>query len=187
LLADERARKREALLRATEAKLPPNASNAERSTVKPKIGLAVGAVRDRYKMSKHIELEIDDDQFAFSRKAQIAEEVSLDGMYIQRTTVDAQFSAVDVVRSYKELAKVERAFRTMKKRRSGDPSNPSPTRRPCARTRVLVHAGIHLEWHQRKAWAPLPFADENPQVPDDPVTQSTRSAEALRKSRSKTA
>jgi transposase len=37
------------------------------------------------------------------------------GIYILRTSVPAeQFSASDVVRSYKELAKVERAFRTVK-------------------------------------------------------------------------
>jgi hypothetical protein len=119
LLADERGRKRDALLRATEAKLQPIRERVERGTLhgKAKIGLAVGAVRDKYKMSKHIELEIDDAKFTFLRKeAQIAEEASLDGIYIYilRTTVDAQFSTGDVVRSYKELAKVERAFRTMK-------------------------------------------------------------------------
>jgi hypothetical protein len=80
LLADERARKREALLRATEAKLQPIRERVERGTLRgdSKIGLAVGAVRDKYKMSKHIELEIGDEKFAFSRKAaQIAEETSL--------------------------------------------------------------------------------------------------------------
>jgi hypothetical protein len=117
LLADERGRKRDALLRATEAKLQPIRERVERGTLhgKAKIGLAVGAVRDKYKMSKHIELEIDDAKSTFRRKeAQIAEEASLDGTYILRTTVDAQFSTGDVVRSYTELATIERAFRTMK-------------------------------------------------------------------------
>ncbi len=71
LLADERARKREALLKATEAKLLPIQQRVERGTLhgKDKIGLAVGAVRDKFKMSKHLELQIDDTKFAFSRKA----------------------------------------------------------------------------------------------------------------------
>jgi transposase len=188
LLADERARKREALLRATEAKLQPIRERVERGTLRgeSKIGLAVGAVRDKYKMSKHIELEIGDEKFAFSRKeAQIAEEVSLDGIYILRTTVDAQFSAGDVVRSYKELAKVERAFRTMK---SDDLAIRPIHHRLEDRVRAhvfLCMLAYYLEWHLRKAWAPLLFADENPQVPEDPVTQATRSPEAVRKARSR--
>src|SRR5450631_2795775 len=172
-----------ALLRATEAKLQPIRERVERGTLRgeSKIGLAVGAVRDKYKMSKHIELEIGDEKFAFSRKeAQIAEETSLDGVYILRTTVDAQFSAGDVVRSYKELAKVERAFRTMK----SDDLEIRPIHHRLE-DRVRAHVFLcmlayYLEWHLRKAWAPLLFADENPQVPEDPVTQATRSPQAVR-------
>jgi hypothetical protein len=188
LLADERAPKREALLRATEAKLQPIRERVERGTLRgeSKIGLAVGAVRDKYKMSKHIGLEINDEEFAFSRKeAQIAEEASLDGIYILRTTVDAHFSAGEVVRSYKELAKVERAFRTMK---SDDLAIRPMHHRLEDRVRAhvfLCMLAYYLEWHLRKAWAPLLFADENPQVPEDPVTQATRSPEAVRKARSR--
>ena len=188
LLADERARKREALLKATEAKLLPIQQRVERGTLhgKDKIGLAVGAVRDKFKMSKHLELEIDDTKFSFSRKAaQIAEEVSLDGIYILRTSVDAQFSSGDVVRSYKELAKVERAFRTMK---SDDLAIRPIHHRLEDRVRAhvfLCMLAYYLEWHLRKAWAPLLFADENPQKPEDPVTQATRSTEAVRKARSR--
>jgi transposase len=188
LLAAERARKREALLRATEAKLQPIRERVERGTLRgeAKIGLAVGAVRDKYKMSKHIELDIGDEKFAFSRKeVQIVEETSLDGIYILRTTVDAQFSAGDVVRSYKELAKVERAFRTMK----SDDLEIRPIHHRLE-DRVRAHVFLcmlayYLEWHLRKAWAPLLFADENPQVPEDPVTQATRSPQAVRKARSR--
>jgi transposase len=188
LLANERARKREALLKATEAKLQPIQERVQRGTLhgKAKIGLAVGAVRDKYKMSKHIELQIDDTKFAFSRKeVQIAEEVSLDGIYILRTSVDAQFSAGDAVRSYKELAKVERAFRTMK---SDDLAIRPIHHRLEDRVRAhvfLCMLAYYLEWHLRKAWAPLLFGDENPQLPEDPVTQVTRSAQAVRKARSR--
>ncbi len=49
----------------------------------------------------------------------------------------------------------------------------------------LCMLAYYLEWHLRKAWAPLLFADENPQIPDDPVTQATRSPQAVRKARSR--
>jgi hypothetical protein len=186
-LAQERARKREALLRATEAKLQPIRERVERGTLRgsAKIGLAVGAVRDKYKMSKHVELEISDERFIFSRKeAQISQETSLDGIYILRTSVSKeQFSASDVVRSYKELAKVERAFRTMK---SDDLAIRPIHHRLEDRVRahvLLCMLAYYLEWHLRKAWAPLLFADENPQLANDPVTQATRSPEAVRKAR----
>jgi transposase len=67
-------------------------------------------------MSKHIELHIEDDRFTFARKvAQIAAEAALDGIDVLRTNVDAQtLDTADVIRSYKQLARVERAFRDMK-------------------------------------------------------------------------
>jgi transposase len=185
LLAKERTRKREDLLRATEAKLKPIQDRVERGTLRGKanIGVAVGKVYNTYKMSKHIQLDIKDDCFTFARKeAQIAEEAALDGIYILRTNVDAgKFSAADVVRSYKELAKVERAFRTMK---SDDLAIRPIHHRLEERVRAhvfLCMLAYYLEWHLRKAWAPLLFMDEDPKLADDPVTQATRSAEAVKK------
>jgi transposase len=187
LLAKERTRKREDLLRATEAKLKPIQERVERGSLhgEAHIGVAVGKVYNTYKMSKHIQLDIKDDRFTFARKeAQIAEEAALDGMYILRTSVDAsKFSAADVVRSYKELAKVERAFRTMK---SDDLAIRPIHHRLEDRVRAhvfLCMLAYYLEWHLRKAWAPLLFMDEDPKLADDPVTQATRSAEAVQKAR----
>jgi transposase len=187
LLAKERTRKREELLRATEAKLKPIQDHVQRGTLRGEanIGVAVGKVYNTYKMSKHIQLDIKDDRFTFARKeAQIAEEAALDGIYILRTSVNAdKFSAADVVRSYKELAKVERAFRTMK---SDDLAIRPIHHRLEDRVRAhvfLCMLAYYLEWHLRKAWAPLLFMDEDPKLADDPVTQATRSAEAIQKAR----
>jgi transposase len=187
LLAKERTRKREDLLRATEVKLKPIQDRVERGTLRGEanIGVAVGKVYNTYKMSKHIQLDIKDDRFTFARKeALIAEEAALDGIYILRTSVDAgKFSAADVVRSYKELAKVERAFRTMK---SDDLAIRPIHHRLEDRVRAhvfLCMLAYYLEWHLRKAWAPLLFMDEDPKLADDPVTQATRSAEAVQKAR----
>jgi len=185
LLAGERARKREDLLRATERKLQPLRERVERGTLrgKAKIGLKVGEVYNTYKMSKHLDLHIEDDCFTFTRKEeQIAAEAALDGIYILRTSVKAQaLDAPDVVRAYKQLAKVERAFRTMK----SDDLQIRPIHHRLE-DRVRAHVFLcmlayYLEWHLRKAWAPLLFIDDDPQIADDPVTQATRSARALAK------
>ncbi len=189
LLALERDRKREALLRATEAKLRPLQERVERGTLrgKDKIGLKVGEVYNTYKMSKHLDLHIEDDRFTFARKdEQIAAEAALDGIYILRTSVNAEaFDAADTVRAYKQLAKVERAFRTMK---SDDLDIRPIHHRLEERVRshvFLCMLAYYLEWHLRKAWAPLTFADDDPQIADDPVTQATRSARALAKARTR--
>jgi transposase len=190
LVAAERARKREDLLRATEAKLQPIRERVERGTLRGKavIGLAVGAVRNTYKMSKHLEIEIEDDRFAFERKAeQIAAEAALDGIYILRTTVDVQrLQTADVVRSYKQLAVVERAFRNLK---SVDlevrPIYHHLERRVRAHVFVCMLA-YYLQWHLRKVWASLLFEDDDRQTMDDPVAKAVRSAAAQRKARLKT-
>src|SRR5271157_1771766 len=94
-LARERARKREHLLRATERDLARIAAAVNRKT-RPlrgaaEIGLAVGAVIDKHKMAKHIELTISDTHLTYRRKAaQIAEEAALDGLYAVRTSLPAE-------------------------------------------------------------------------------------------------
>jgi hypothetical protein len=95
VLADERARKREALLAATEKLLAPIARRvaAGRLTGKDAIGVAVGEVIGRYKMAKHFDIAITDDSLTVERKqAQIEEEARLDGIYIIRTPVPPQTS-----------------------------------------------------------------------------------------------
>ncbi len=189
LLATERARKREDLLHATEAKLRPIQERVERGTLrgKDKIGLKVGEVYNRYKMSKHLELHIEDDRFTFARKDElIAAEAALDGIYVLRTSVNALvLDTPEVVRSYKQLAKVERAFRDMK---SDDLQIRPIHHRLEERVRAhvfLCMLAYYLEWHLRKAWAPLLFMDDDPQLAADPVTHATRSARALAKARTR--
>src|SRR6185312_5827004 len=113
-LARERARKREELLVATERDLARIAA-ATRRLVRPlrgkaEIGLAVGAVVNNHKMAKHFELTITETSFSYGRRADsIAREARLDGIYVIRTSLPA-----DAMRAYKDLARVERAFRTLK-------------------------------------------------------------------------
>jgi transposase len=189
LLAAERTRKREELLAATEAKLLPIQQRVQRGTLrgKDKIGLAVGAVVNKFKMSKHIELRIDESRLEFSRKSeQIEREAALDGIYVLRTSIPpADMDSPEVIRTYKRLQSVERAFRTLK---SVDLEIRPIYHRLEKRVRAHVFAcmlSYYLEYHLRRAWAELLFADDEPVVPDDPVTQATQSPAAQRKAATK--
>ena len=117
-LAAERARKRAELLAATEKELAPIADRvaAGRLAGAGEIGLAVGKVIGKYKMGKHFHLTITDTSLAYPRdQAAIAAEAALDGIYVLRTSVDADtLDAAAVVDGYKNLANVERDFRSIK-------------------------------------------------------------------------
>src|SRR3989304_1650649 len=80
------------------------------------IGVRGGKVVNKYKVAKHIRLEIDDARLDFHiDEEQVAAEAALDGLYVVRTSVPpARLSADDTVRSYKRLSAVERAFRSLK-------------------------------------------------------------------------
>ncbi|MGH7715369.1 MAG: IS1634 family transposase [Vulcanimicrobiaceae bacterium] len=185
LVAEERRRKRDELLAATEGQLAPIAVRVAAGTLRGKaeIGLAVGALVNRFKMKKHFTLEIDDNHLAFVRKGeQIAAEASLDGIYILRTTLDAAAAPTsEVVRSYKQLSLVERAFRTLK---SVDleirPIHHYREQRVRAHV-FLAMLAYYVEWHLREAWAELLFKDEHPSTTADPVTKARRSEHAQRK------
>jgi hypothetical protein len=189
LLAAERARKRLDLLAATEAKLAPIIERvaAGRLGGAGRIGLAVGKVIDRHKVAKHFEVTITDDRLTIARdEAAISEEAALDGLYILRTSVPAErLASADVVRSYKLLARVERAFRSFK----AVDLAVRPIRHwtePRVRAHVfLCLLAYYVEWHLERAWAPLLFRDEERPELADPVAPAQRSAAALRKAHTK--
>jgi len=185
LLADERARKRDELLDATEAKLAAITARVEAGRLrgKDRIGLAAGRVIDRYKVAKHFALDIDDDRLVVTRKHEdIAAEAALDGIYVLRTSVAPErLAAPDVVRAYKALDGVERAFGGLK---SVD-LRVRPIRHHIE-DRVRAHIAIcmlayYVRWHLERAWAPLLFRDEERPVGPDPVAPAVRSEAALAK------
>ena len=190
LVAAERARKRDDLLEATETALAPIKQRVEAGTLAgaAAIALAVGQVINKRKVKKHFELVIEDSRFAYSRKQkQIEEEAALDGFYVLRTNLAADaLAAPNVVRSYKQLAHAERAFRTLK--------SPELEIRPIRHRRedrVRAHAFLcllayYLDWHLRAAWAPLLFNDEQPPLAADPVAKAERSPAAKRKASTQT-
>jgi transposase len=193
LLEEERGRKRQELLAATEKSLTKIAQEVARRKKKPltaaEIGLKVGKVLGRYKVGKHFDCRIGEGSFTWSRRQDsIHQEAKLDGIYVLRTSEPAErLSAEDTVRSYKSLAEVERAFRYLK----GIDLLVRPIRH---RTEERVPAHIFLcllayyvEWHLRRAWASLLFEDEErreEQRRRDPILPTKPSASAQAKKRS---
>jgi hypothetical protein len=189
LIAAERARKREELLAATERGLDEIQARVERGTLRgsDQIGLAVGPALKRYRVKKHFEVEITDTSFTYARKTeQIQAEAALDGFYVLRTSVPADTLASDeVVRAYKGLEEVERAFGTFK--------GPELEIRPIhhrLEDRVRAHVllcmlAYYLTWHLRAAWAPLLCKVEQPPINSDPVAKADRSPAAKRTAQTK--
>jgi hypothetical protein len=188
LVAGERARKREDLLQATERALREIAARVEAGTLtgRAEIGLAVGAVWNRWRVRKHFEVEITDTSLRFSRRdEQIEREAALDGIYVLRTSVsEGELGAAEVVRSYKQLKEIERAFRTMKGPLELRPIHHRLEDRVRAHV-FLCMLAYYLTWHLREAWAELIFKDEHPPLQPDPVARASRSTQAERKARTK--
>jgi len=166
LLADERARKREDLLQATEAALVKLADQIARGTGlkgQDKIVRAVGRIENRYKLTKLFEISVAEDGFSFARHPRaIAAEARLDGFYVIRTSVeDKALAAERVVGAYKDLAHVESAFRSLK---TVDlhlrPIHHWLAPRVRAHVFLCMLAG-HIEWHMRKRLRPMLFDDDD--------------------------
>jgi len=167
LLAEERKRKREELLAATEKQLARIAAATQRKRKplrgKQDIGLAAGKVLGRYKMGKHFQLTIAEDRFGWQRKpASIEREAALDGIYVIRTSVPAAtLTNQQVVGRYKSLSTVERAFRSLK---SVDLKVRPIYHHQADRVKahvLLCMLAYYVEWHMRRALAPLLFDDED--------------------------
>ena len=190
-LAAERARKREDLLTATEKNLAAIKARVERKRNPlrgtAEIALAVGEVFNTHKMRKHFDLTITDDAFSYVRKsAEIAAEAATDGLYVVRTSLpEVTLGDADTVRSYKSLARVERAFRCLK--------TVDLNVRPIyhwLEGRVRAHVFLcmlayYLEWHMRQCLAPMLFDDTDPDEAEarrrSVVAQAQQSKVAIRK------
>jgi len=190
LLAEERRRKREELLAATEKALARIGREVARRRRKPlleaAIALKVGKVVNRFKVAKHFQLTIANGVLQWARHADaIQREAALDGVYVVRTSEDRRrCSAEDAVRRYKSLAQVECAFRCLK----GIDLRIRPIHHRSAdhvRAHILLcMLAYYVEWHMRRSLAPLLFADEElarNRRRRDPVAPPEPSASAQRK------
>jgi Transposase DDE domain len=181
-LAAERARKREALLAATENDLAKIRASADAGRLRGAgaIGERAGKVINKHKVAKHFIREITDDSFAFRRdQDKITTEAALDGIYVIRTSVKEDIlGPAGVVTAYKNLKHVERDFRIIK----ADDLDLRPIRHYLG-TRVRGHVFLcmlaaYLTWHLRQALAELTFTDQHIPPPADPVAPARRSAQA---------
>jgi hypothetical protein len=184
-LATERARKREALLDATETLLAPlvTAVADGRLAGAGQIGIKTGKLINKFKMAKHFDVTITDTSLTITRRqAQITAEAALDGIYVLRTPVPATtLDAPATVAAYKSLSHVEADFRSLK--------TIDADLRPIHHylsDRVRAHVLIcmlacYLTWHLRHALAELTYTDEHPPVRDNPVAPATGSTHAASK------
>lgn len=192
-VAKERTRKREALLGATEVALTKVKAMVDsprgrlRGADAGRIGERVGRVVNRYQMAKHFQLTIADGAFTFARKtAQIEAEAALDGLYVLRTTCPrTQLGPQALVRAYKQLKVVERAFRTLK----GTDLEIRPIYHHLEE-RVRSHVFLcmlayYVAFELKVRLAPLLFTDDTPQLPSDPVAPAERSSAARAKAGAK--
>ena len=195
LLADERARKRDELLAATEKVLDKIVAATTRPKRrlggKDKIGLRVGRVVNRFKVGKHFVLDIGQERFSYRRnQKKIAQEAALDGLYVIRTSVASEpMSSEHVVRAYKDLSKVERAFRCFK---TIDLKIRPIYHRLDDRIRThvfLCMMAYYVEWHMRGKLTLILFDDHQRAEAEGErksiVAPAPRSKAAARKDQSK--
>jgi transposase len=181
-LADERARKRDALLLATEQNLDKITASVTAGRLRgaDEIGIKIGKVINKNKVGKHFIATITNDTFTYHRdEGKIAAETALDGIYVIRTSLETnRLGTVDVVGAYKNLAHIERDFRSIK----SDDLDLRPVRHYLT-NRVKAHIllcmlAAYLTWHLRQTLAPLTFTDENIPQASDPVAPAQRSPDA---------
>jgi len=154
-----------------------------------KIGVRVGKVINKYKVSKHFDLDIRDNDFSFGiNRGKVKKEAALDGIYIVRTSLSREkMDADETVRSYKLLSQAERAFRSFK---TIDLMVRHIRHRLEDRVRAhifLCMLAYYVQWHMMEAWRPLLYADEDQKAKDlrDPVAPAKRSDSAMKKIRTK--
>jgi transposase len=194
-LGRKRKHKRDSMLEATSRELEKIRTMLERGTLKKeertkdKIGVRVGKVINKYKMAKHVVLDIDDNSLIFKiDKDSVAAEAALDGIYIIRTSLQKEkMDADEAVRSYKNLTNVERAFRSLK---SLDLMVRPIRHRLEDRVKSHIFLSMLAYYVQRymlEALRPLLFSDEDQEAKKtrDPVAPAKRSQGALKKIRTK--
>lgn len=166
LLADRRKHAREQLLRKTESKLEEIAAATRRKKRalrgKDRIGVRVGRVLQKCGLGKHFVITIDDDRFSCRRNEEkIEAESALDGIYIIRTSLDAEtLGAEETVLAYKNLARVERAFRCLKQiDLKVRPIHHRLDDRIKAHV-FLCMLAYYVEWHLRARIKTILFEDE---------------------------
>ena len=191
-LRAERARKREALLQATEGILEGIAAQVRRGREplrgRDAINRRLGRELNRKKVAKHFEVTVSDGELSWSRKPErIAAEAQLDGIYIVRTSLSEQaLGAEATVAAYKSLAGVERAFRTSKDHLRIRPLHVYSEDHVRGHVFLCLLA-YYVEWHMRRRLAPLLFQDDDPAAANAQRNTPVEPAEVSERARRKAA
>ncbi|MFP4551924.1 MAG: hypothetical protein ACLFNT_14045 [Spirochaetales bacterium] len=138
-------------------------------------------------MAKHLVVEIEEESLSFRVDDEsVREEAALDGVYVIRTSVGSDaIDRDDVVRSYKRLTRVERAFRSMKTDLEVRPIYHRTERRVRAHI-FLCMLAEYVQWNLRRAWKELLFAEETDNLSErDPVAAAEPTKLARKKKASK--
>ena len=166
-LREERARKREALLRDTEAILHNITAAIRQGRLRGRdhINRRIGRDLSRKKVEKHFDFTVSDDQLTWTRRQhRIAAEARLDGIYVVRTSLDADTIGKDAaVEAYKSLARVEQAFRSIKSLINVRPVFVYTPEHVRAHV-FLCMLAYYVQWHMRRRLAPLLFQDDDPEA-----------------------
>jgi transposase len=192
LLAEERKRKREELIKAAEKKLAAIVTATQRKTQPlkdiSKINFRIGKELGPLKVAKYFQWEMRPEGLVVERdKKRIEADAIVDGIYVLRTSVAAdRINTDETVLAYKRLAGVERAFRSTK---SVDLHVRPIHHRSADRVRAhifLCMLAYYVEWHMRRKLAPVLFDDEySGQRQGSVVTAAQRSPSAITKAHRK--
>ncbi len=193
-LREERARKRRELLEVTEQKLRDIRDACHRPVNpyqgKDRIARRVEREVGKYKMLKHYNLSFSETGLSFERDtASIREEEALDGIYVVRARAQGteHMNEAQLVSTYKSLATVESAFRSIK-------TETLHVRPIFHRDEDMVRGHIlicmlayYLQWHLTRELKPLLFEDEVPggAPRTSPVAKARRSKAAEAKAAAK--
>ncbi|MDR2140414.1 MAG: IS1634 family transposase [Deltaproteobacteria bacterium] len=191
-LQNKQAKARESLIEATKEKLDKIVTRVKAGRLKKKenIALAVGRVIDKNKVNKYFILEFGDYFFNYSpNEESINKEKTLDGIYVIRTSLPVEaFTIEDCVRQYKNLSRIERAFRTIK---SVDLRVGPIDHRLGDRIRAhlfLTMLAYYVEWHLREVWRKLTVSAPNlaeMSKSRNPVSPARKSEKAVKRATSK--
>ena len=191
--AEESARKREALLQATEKALDKIVKATQRSRRPLRnagaIGERVGKVLKRWKMGKHIRRTIKEGYFHYERNQHsIAQEQAFDGVYAIRSNLPEPDSQT-LIKKYKRLSRVEQAFRNLKsKELQIRPIRHYKTPRVISHI-FLCMLSYYVQWHMKERLAPMLFAQDDPQAKEavnlNAVLATKRSPAAKKKAQTK--
>ena len=188
-LAKKRHQTRQALLEVAKTRLDKLqvAVSAGRIKTEAAIGRKIEAALRSTKMNKHIITTVGPGSFDYQiDEDSVRAEAATDGIYVIRTTVpDSEANQAQVVEFYKNLANVEKVFRSLK---SID-INVRPVRH-FLENRVRAHVFLcvlsaHLLHFAKEKLAPLTFRDTERPIPTSPVAKKVVSDSAKAKAAAK--